>query len=933
VTGPDPGAALRESQLVGRDGELEVIAAMLSDAATSGEGQLFVGDPGVGKTALLDVAAAEAAKAGYQVIRVAGAEFEADIGYSALNQAVLPLEHLIPRLDDLHRDALCIALGTCTGEPPDRLVVATAALRLLQLAGQASAVLLAIDDLHWVDRASAEVFLFVARRVRGWPVAFLATALTDTGDLPGYGSLEEHELFPLDGAAADALLRARSPALAPGVQHRLLQEAQGNPLALLELPTALSGEARASGDPLHETLPLTRRLQALFASRITGMPAGTRDLLLLASLEGTGDWQILRDATGDPELSHLGAAEAAGVVAPSSPDERLTFRHPLIRSAVVALASPPELRDAHRRLAAALGEDPDRHAWHLAQAAVLPDAHIADLLEQAARRAVARGDRGAGTWYFRAADLSPDPRERFRRRTEAAWFGAFRSVDESLSKLLTSLQTLEPGSDEALYTTAVAVYFMLNGDGDVRTAFGLVRDALDAVHPEGRLDTTAVKAVVDLSAYTCMMAGRSDCSAEHHRILERLARIVPERAFLFAASLLDPARDALGNLDRIDQALSVLDRTDDVEDIISMASTAIYVDRLAFTNAALERVLACDPGQVAANYTIGARVPLCFAQFTAGDWDAVRRTSRAARKVCRDEGLLLWEPHVDYIDGMVAAVTGDHEGVTRVVERLREAAEVHNARLWQMNAHYVLALAAAGEGEFETVFYHANAISSAGTFAEQTPTALRVFHELVDAAVHTDRASEARRHVGAAQDLHISQISPRLGMLVGGAEALVTSDPNTANDLFEHALAIDGIGEFPFDVARVRLSYGEHLRLARAGREASWQLESARATFARLGATPWVARIDAELDKLAGHVPEGAGEKAGLTSKEYEVAQLAARGLTNKEIATELFLSPRTVGTYLYRAFPKLGVGTRAALRDALTGRDDDPAPPPPASR
>jgi DNA-binding CsgD family transcriptional regulator len=195
--------------------------------------------------------------------------------------------------------------------------------------------------------------------------------------------------------------------------------------------------------------------------------------------------------------------------------------------------------------------------------------------------------------------------------------------------------------------------------------------------------------------------------------------------------------------------------------------------------------------------------------------------------------------------------------------------------------------------------------------------------DLVEAAVHTGHLAEARRHVAAVRELRIDQISPRLAMLVIAARALTEPDQDTADDLFRRALGSDDVHQWPFDVARVRLSYGERLRSMRDETQARQQLGLARATFDRLRATPWVFRVDAEFRKLTAET-EDAGGTAGLTEKEYEVAQLAARGLTNKQIGTELFLSPRTVGTYLYRVYPKLGISTRAALRDALTARTLD---------
>jgi DNA-binding CsgD family transcriptional regulator len=283
-----------------------------------------------------------------------------------------------------------------------------------------------------------------------------------------------------------------------------------------------------------------------------------------------------------------------------------------------------------------------------------------------------------------------------------------------------------------------------------------------------------------------------------------------------------------------------------------------------------------------------------------------------------DQGNLLSVAYVEYLNGLMAAARGDDAAVRHSVDVLLETAD--DARLWRLYARHVLTLSAAGRADFDEAYRHASAISPTGEFAEQTPTALWVFFDLIEAAVHTGRIAEARRHVAAARELRIDRISPRSAMLVTAAQALTTSDQAGANDLFALALGPEDIHQWPFDVARVRLSYSEHLWHAQADVEARRQLDLARATFERLRAHPWVSRVDAEIGKLTD-APAPGGETAGLTAKEYEVAQMAARGLTNKQIGAELFLSPRTVGTYLYRAYPKLGISTRAALRDALSGR------------
>ena len=301
-------------------------------------------------------------------------------------------------------------------------MVCNAGLSLLVKAGAKAALLVIVDDLQWVDRASALVLGFVARRLHGTRVGFLVASRSGEESFFERSGLRGHDLGPLDDAASTALLADRFPALAPRVRQRLLAEAQGNPLALLELPAALTGMESSSRAVASQTLPLSERLQAVFAARITGLPAASRHLLLLAVLDGTGDLGILQSASGQTDLEGLAAAERARLVAVDR-DGRLTFRHPLTRSAVTQLSTSSERREAHRALAPYVA--PERRAWHLAEATVGPDEEVASFLEETARKVLRRGDAVAAIdGLLRAAEMSPAAVDRGRRMAEAAYLGA-----------------------------------------------------------------------------------------------------------------------------------------------------------------------------------------------------------------------------------------------------------------------------------------------------------------------------------------------------------------------------------------------------------------------------------------------------------------------------------------------------------------------------
>ena len=299
-----------------------------------------------------------------------------------------------------------------------------AALDLVRRAGQEQPLLIVLDDVFWIDRPSAEVLGFVARRLAGSHVGLLAALRTATGSVFEGSGLPRYQLEPLGWDAAERLVRARFPILGPDMRRRLLAEAAGNPLALLELPAALSGRRPFASPGSPALLPLSARLSELFASRVEQLPSATRCLLLLAVLDNTGDLAALQRATGDAELGDLAPAERSRLVHVDPETRRLVFRHPLTRSAVVELSTAQERREAHRALAGVRADEPQRQAWHLAEASVRPDERVAELLEATARQMLSRGDPvGAATALTRAAELSPTDVDRSRRLTKAAFVG------------------------------------------------------------------------------------------------------------------------------------------------------------------------------------------------------------------------------------------------------------------------------------------------------------------------------------------------------------------------------------------------------------------------------------------------------------------------------------------------------------------------------
>jgi DNA-binding CsgD family transcriptional regulator len=924
------GDGHQAARLVGREAELERIRAFLEAARTAGGALLVTGEPGVGKTELLSAASEAAMGAGTRVIRAAGVEFEAGTSFSGLNQVLLPLLETLPELPPIHRDALNVALGFGDGAPPSRLVVSNAALVLLRQAAAGRPLLVIIDDLPWLDRASAGVLSFVARRLDGSPVALLGASRTGEEDFFEHAGLPELEVWRLDDAAAGQLLDHRFPSIAPDVRDRILLEAQGNPLALLELPVALSPRMRASAKALPSALPLGRRLQALFGSRITELPPRTRQLLLLMALDGTGDVRVLEvGAAPNAGYRDLAAAEQARLVYVEEGPHRLAFHHPLIRSSVVDLSLAEERRNAHRVLADVWADQPDRRAWHLAEATVEPDESVAALLEAAAARILARGDTvGCINALTRSSELSPRSVDRHRRLAAAAYIGADVAGDlGSASQVLAELRRGDTELEGSLQAAVAASAFLLQADGDVATAHRLLVGALESRKGPHDARDPVVAEALNFLMIVCTYGAEEHLWQPFEDAMARTEGI-PVALDINSKVFTDPARSGATVLEALDSAIAALDDESDSAQIIRIGLAASYVDRLEGCRNALWRVVHDARGGGAVASGITAMVELARDDLETGEWDEAEQLVEEAIQVCEAHGYqaAIWPCR--YVQAIVAAARGDYERAEELTDELIQWTTPRGMRVGQVFACQIRGLAALGRGEFEDAYQQASSISQPGLLAPHVPLALFVIMDLVEAAIHTGRDAEAAAHVAAMREASLAGLSSRLALVVGGSAAIAAPDDTTL-ELFQAALSLPGIERWQFDHARVQLAYGERLRRSRAMIEAREQLNAALAIFERLGARPWVERTTTEL-RATGKTKPRPGDNVPdrLTPQELEISTLAASGLTNKQIAERLFLSHRTVGGHLHRAFPKLGIATRAALRDALESLPPEQLPP-----
>jgi DNA-binding CsgD family transcriptional regulator len=918
-----PGVA---QELVGRDEDIAFVCTFVDSAAVNGGALLVSGHAGVGKTALLDVAARHAETSGSRVIRAIGAQFEAQLSFAGLNHVLHSLLDRLAALPPLQREALTVTLGLESGPPPERLVVSNAVVGLMRESAASQPLLVIVDDLPWLDRASALVLASAVRCLTGTHVGFLAALRTEAESFFDRAGLPTYELEPLDTASATALLAMRFPAMVPRVRDRLVVEAEGNPLALLELPVALQGASRADGRS-PAVLPLTERLQELFESRIRGLPDATFDVLLFAVLDGTGDLKVLEAAKpAGTGLGVLAAAEHARVVKIDEPTARLTFRHPLIRSAIVALSTIDQRQRVHRMLADRVATK-DLRAWHLSQAALGPDAQVASLIEEVALEHLSRGDAvRAVAAMSRAAELSPAASDQGRRWAQAAYIGATVLGDLSnASRALSELRVVNADHHVSLAGALAGGYHLLNGDGDVDTAHRLLVGAIEMVpEPTDSSNDLLVEAIYNLLE-VCFFGGRAALWPPFRRAIGRLAPDTPRFLELLSKTIPDPARDAVGALETLDAAVADLAHESNPTRIVRTAVATSYIDRLPACRPALWRVVNDGRAGGAVTMAIQALALLGFDYYLTGQWEPLTQMTDEAVELCETHGfgLLRWPSRA--VQALHAAARGDSAATRAITDEMIRWAVPRRAVAVQTYALHARALDAIGRNDFEAAFRDASAISPAGTIASHIPHAMWMVLDLVEAAVRTGRNEDASAHVAAARATGLPAISSRLALITAGAAAIATPDDDDAFSTFQNALDMSDTDQWPFDLARVQLLFGERLRRARSTSQSRELLTRAREIFQQLGARPWAERAASELRatgvKIGSPSPSSA---ASLSPQQLEIARLAADGLTNKEIGERLFLSHRTVGTHLYQLFPKLGITSRAELREALKDVDAD---------
>ncbi len=908
-------------ELIGRSAEIARIDAVLDGVRNRGGALLISGEPGIGKSALLDRARGRASTLGARTLATVGIESESELAFAGLHQLLLPVANRIDGLPDPQRQVIDAAFGVNDLVEPDPFRVALAVYRLISDAADSSALLLIADDAHWLDRSSLDVLSFIARRLDNEPVVFIAglrdghsTALEEAG-LP---TLHLERLSALD---SERLLDCVAPALAQDLRSRVLAEAAGNPLGLVELARAMPDSLDSIG-LLSPPATLTARLERGFGARLAGLGHDTRLVLLAAALDGRASIEELLSAASlvrghEVALSALDGAAAPGLAQAQGSEVR--FAHPLIRSAVQASAPPAERLDMYAALAAVVS-DPERRLWHRAAAAVGPDEEVASALEAQAQVARRRGAvMVAAAALERAAMLTAQPGRKGRRLVRAAELVYDLGRIDVVSGLLRQAQSLDLNPVEG--ARVAWLQQMISGEvwiekGAARTFVRIADRLLAGGDPD-----TALQSLVPI-AHRCWWT-RSRVRTRQYIVdaAESIGFADDDPRLLAVVAMADPEATATSVRRRMARI-----RPQEISDPVAAMYLGIAAEKAGdfargslFLSRAVERLR--EQGRL--GLLTQALVHYAWAATQTGTWEAAESAGAEAAALADDTRQPQFGLTGQLLGALAAAHRGGEADLDAALTGPERALRAMRGGPLLAPAHLSRGADAIGGGRHEEAFRHLWPV-----FDEAAPEFHRFMRwpALLDLAEAGALSGQSECVAGVIAELEVVAARAAPPVLVVGltcAQPLVASDQD-AEALFRIALEQD-LTDFPFQRARTLFSFGRWLRRQRRSAESRHPLREAIELFDGLGATSWSGRARQELrasGEVIGRRTPDARDR--LTAQELQIAQLAAQGLSNREIGDRLFLSHRTIGSHLYRIFPKLGITGRGQLRDALASAGVD---------
>jgi DNA-binding CsgD family transcriptional regulator len=907
-------AAPASTTLHGRLDELGRIDELLGDARRSHSAVLVLRGPaGIGKSALLGEARARAAD--MQVLACHGTESEACLPFSSLHQLLRPVLDHAEAIPAIQSRALRCALGLEFGSRPEPFLVSLAVLSTLAEAAERRPLLCVVDDAQWLDEATADALLFVVRRLDAEPIAMLLAAREERDrrlEAPGLAALHVGGLDP--GAAQAIVERAGKGALAPEVAEWLVDTADGHPLALLEFTAALTEGQAAGVEPILGPLPISSHLELAFLERVRRLPAASQRLLLVAATDESGELTTI-----------LGAAARLGVTAEALDDaERaelirvrgmtLELRHPLVRSAIYQGAPASRRRAAHGALAAVLvGEArADRRAWHRAAASVDPEPAVVDELEGAARRARARGGYDAAALaYDRAAALATDERRRARLLTaaaESAWLpGHVRRAVALLRRA--RAQSAEPAVRADVDRLLGVIELTCGVPADSSQILSVAAGDVAAGDPERALY------LLSLASWGAAFARDRDAIVAIARSAERLQ--VPDtpanRVLLTRLAGLRAhfTRDFDAAAARFRTTLALVDggAADGLPDRLGLVSPVglfLCDDRAVLDLYRRVAARAREDGMIA---LLTQALPwVALGDIWDGQWPSASARLAEGLELAHGTRQHQITAHLIAIQALLAAVRGDEERCRALAAESLELASARRLVHVSICATWALAVLELGLGRPEAALTHARALPrTAGIDWDAL--------DRIEAAVRAGETDTATAWLEAFEPWARSSSAPWGQAVALHCRALLCADPDEAERLFTAALAMHERAARPFERARTELAFGELLRRLRRRARARTYLRAALERFEALGAALWAERARGEL-RATGETARRRDPSTldQLTAQEVHIAQLVAEGRTNRDVAGQLFLSPRTIDFHLRNVYRKLGIASRMEL-------------------
>jgi DNA-binding CsgD family transcriptional regulator/tetratricopeptide (TPR) repeat protein len=903
--------------LLGRDSECSAIDAVLDAARESQSGALVLrGEAGIGKTALLQYATKRAE--GMRVLAGSGIEAESELPFAGLHQLLWPVLDRADDLPELQAAALRGAFGLSPDRVEDRFLVSVAVLGMLTAVADDEPLLCVVDDAHWLDAASADALVFAARRVQADPVAMLFGAREGEAKRFEAPGLPELGLGGLGEVEAAALLQT-DDGLHGSVRQALLRASGGNPLALRELPGALTEDQRAGRAPLDLDLPLTQGIERAYLVRVRPLGEDARRLLLLAAADDTGDvGTVLRaaDVLGVP-TSAVDVAERAGLVGIEG--ERLRFRHPLVRSAVYRAASFGERRQVHEALAAGLDShaDADRAAWHRAVVATAPDDEVAEALTRTADRAQRRGGHAAAARALeRAAQLDSDTERQTDRLLGAA---VAAGLAGHVGQAQALLDRAELGLGDPVRRGIAAKV-----RGTLEVAVGRPREGhlvlADAAREVLAFDRAMGLELLGLACVAAAMAGEWERLAQSYQLAAAIDPDPDSDKQVFLVRMLAglgrglTTGDAAASAPLIEEALTRAESIDDPRLLEIAGSGNILLGDWPRARRYYDRAirLARERGAIGVlPQTLGLRANVALWEGLVTEAaESAAEAVRLAEDIGAENARALPMTCLAWIAGL----RGEEAECERLADNVLGLAVERGLAVPAVLATWALAQLDLGVGRWEAALVRLiSALEVRPGFGHPVAAILSA-SDRVEAAVHVGRRDVADEAIALLEKWVAGVAPPWAAPVLADCRAIVAATPDEAEAHFQAAIERLDVAR-PLDRARIQLHYGEHLRRERRRIDSRGHLRAAFEAFERFGAEPWADRARREL-RATGETARkrDLSPLAQLTPQELQVARLVGEGATNKGVAAQLFVSPKTVEYHLRKVFDKLGIASRAEL-------------------